>query len=268
MQAVQVESVNRFFQFFTEVGNPIIWVGVASYFYWKGREKESFYLMNVILLVSIMTGLLKGLVARERPSTGESGALSGFFPSSSSPQQSFPSGHASTMSAMITYFYRQVKKPWHFLLIALIILGGLSRLYLGAHYFSDVIAGIMLGLALGELGYWFKRKTEHMHFKLTRIKEEALLFAVITAFLIVFFYLKEFVLFSFFIGYYAGFVLLKECNVKQEKQGLGKLAAGFAGLILLTLTGLMIDGLLLETAFFLLAGAWVSFILPTVWERI
>ena len=67
---------------------------------------------------------------------------------------SFPSGHAMdslVMYGMLAYFALLFIKPWRarmailFGATLLVILIGFSRLYLGVHYFSDVIAGFAAG---------------------------------------------------------------------------------------------------------------------------
>lgn len=68
---------------------------------------------------------------------------------------SFPSGHAFMSFAffglLIYVFYKQVKNVWLRLVLILacvtmIIIIALSRIYLRVHYFSDVLAGLSIGL--------------------------------------------------------------------------------------------------------------------------
>ncbi len=58
--------------------------------------------------------------------------------------RSFPSNHAANSMAvamMLSYFF--TKGRWFFLFVA--ALAGYSRVYLGAHYPSDVVAGCLIG---------------------------------------------------------------------------------------------------------------------------
>lgn len=68
--------------------------------------------------------------------------------------RSFPSGHTtSAFAAMFPLFLTQNKKAsWTALLAALLM--GASRNYVMVHYPSDVLAGIIVGLIAGLLGYF------------------------------------------------------------------------------------------------------------------
>jgi len=86
---------------------------------------------------------------------------------------SFPSGHATLAAAfygfLIYFFWRNLENVKNkinisFACLALIVLIGFSRLYLGVHFFSDVWAGFLLGslwlivgISIGEWSY-FKAK--------------------------------------------------------------------------------------------------------------
>ena len=111
----------------------------------KGRDILIFNLVNISGV--IMMQVLKMIFGRERPPRPWLGTADGF---------SFPSGH----SLMTTLFYgfilvmvvrRGKVWPWRKRLIAVLVclpvLVGLSRVYLGVHYASDVLAGWVAGVA-------------------------------------------------------------------------------------------------------------------------
>lgn len=124
-------------------------VGIAALFLSLTRHKYS----ALLLLVATGGGLvlnaaLKLFFDRPRPQVFEWGT--------DAASSSFPSGHA--MSAAIVYstvaylaarLHKQVWARWITLLVAgiIIVLICASRMYLGVHYPSDVIAGAMIGLA-------------------------------------------------------------------------------------------------------------------------
>jgi undecaprenyl-diphosphatase len=89
--------------------------------------------------------LLKGLFDRPRPPVAHQGLDPvGIVPVSAS----FPSGHAATAFATavaVGIVYPRLRVP----LLALATLVAVSRVYLGVHYGSDVLAGSALGVAIG-----------------------------------------------------------------------------------------------------------------------
>lgn len=105
------------------------------------------YLCVNILIVFMTNTLLKIIVSRPRP-LGEHLVDAGGF--------SFPSGHAMMavgLYGLFIYFaykYIKEKRQKCILMVSLfivILLIGMSRIYLGVHYTSDVLAGFMLSLA-------------------------------------------------------------------------------------------------------------------------
>lgn len=108
------------------------------------------YLRILTLLVSVLGSamtvyLLKNIFYRARPLT-EALYLETTY--------SFPSGHAAMAMALYGFIFytiwthqrHHLKNPFIIFLGILIILVGVSRLYLGVHYFSDVLAGYATGL--------------------------------------------------------------------------------------------------------------------------
>jgi len=124
-------------------------VGVAALFLWHTEHKHSARLLLAAVAGNILlNGALKLVFHRPRPTV--------FAWQTVAVSSSFPSGHA--MSATVCYgtvaylVARLQKHHWSRVLtltgaILLILLVCATRLYLGVHYPSDVVAGILVGLA-------------------------------------------------------------------------------------------------------------------------
>ncbi|PWW17164.1 undecaprenyl-diphosphatase [Cytobacillus oceanisediminis] len=76
------------------------------------------------------------------------------FPVNPLQDHSFPSGHTTAVFSVFVPFVLLIP-ALSFALIPLATLVGLSRVYLGLHYPSDVLAGGILGTASGILSYLF-----------------------------------------------------------------------------------------------------------------
>jgi membrane-associated phospholipid phosphatase len=70
---------------------------------------------------------------------------------------SFPSGHTLTAfaaAAVVASFHPRLRWP----VFALAALVGVSRMYLGVHFWLDVVAGAALGLAVGYAAAWLAKR--------------------------------------------------------------------------------------------------------------
>jgi undecaprenyl-diphosphatase len=69
----------------------------------------------------------------------------------------FPSAHAAVAFSIIPVINREFKNlRWFWIFFAIFVC--LSRIYLGAHYLSDVMWGAILGYATGKLFIWLEEK--------------------------------------------------------------------------------------------------------------
>jgi membrane-associated phospholipid phosphatase len=140
----------RFFVTFTHIGGPIglaiLGTAVAVVLFVRRHRGLALYVMVTAILGGLMNLLLKGLFERARPDLAEALRQAHGY--------SFPSGHA--MGSMIilgslAYVMARAWGPWRLrsatmaLLIASILAVGLSRVYLGVHWISDIAAGYAAG---------------------------------------------------------------------------------------------------------------------------
>jgi undecaprenyl-diphosphatase len=121
---------------------------------YRGRWRRALLLVLVVVLANASDNLLKGIYHRARPDF----AYPGLYLQS----QSFPSGHSTasaalwlTLGAIAASFERRTaaKVFWFMLALAIILAVGLSRVYLGAHWPTDVLAGWILGAFWALIGW-------------------------------------------------------------------------------------------------------------------
>lgn len=73
---------------------------------------------------------------------------------------SFPSGHSGASFAAATVFFLMLKRRYGIPFLILAALIAFSRLYVGIHYPTDVLAGILDGILIGFLSVWLvERRT-------------------------------------------------------------------------------------------------------------
>ena len=118
---------------------------IAIFFYIKHYRKEAFFTIFIVL-GNIFNPIIKNIVNRARPTGDIVNILE------TKTNSSFPSGHA--LGAIIFYgflIYLIWKLPFKhkkiitLILTIFILLVGLSRIYLGAHWPSDVFGGYFIG---------------------------------------------------------------------------------------------------------------------------
>ena len=136
---------------FTQIGSGIAALGIALVLFLASDRLLAYELILGTLTLWLVVELVKFLVHRSRPFIRLTQArIVGYR----AVGRSFPSGHTSQAFFMATlmaqHFHASV---WVvFLLYAIALLVGITRMYVGAHYPRDVLAGAILGSAWGLLG--------------------------------------------------------------------------------------------------------------------
>lgn len=80
---------------------------------------------------------------------------------------SFPSGHTTNSLACAWVLFRRAPRKWGVPALVLAILIALSRLYVGVHYPTDVLAGAVIGVCSAMLSLWLVPKLEKRFSKLS-----------------------------------------------------------------------------------------------------
>ena len=138
-----------------EKGLLFIITGLVLLLFAKTR-KMGFTMLFAIAIGALFTNvILKDLVARPRPFT--TAEYEQFWIQAGKifeDEFSFPSGHTTAIMASMTALFLTANKKWSWVGFIGVILMGLSRIYLVAHYPTDVIAGIIVG-GIGAIASYF-----------------------------------------------------------------------------------------------------------------
>lgn len=132
--------------FFAHSGDSWFWILGLAILWWFGSpywRSIALSMLACILITAVLVMVIKFLVRRRRPD-GEWGGIY-----RSTDPHSFPSGHA-TRAVLLAVLAVGLGPSWFGWMLAiwapLVIL---ARVAMGVHYFSDVIAGALLGLIIG-----------------------------------------------------------------------------------------------------------------------
>ena len=149
LEGLRTSFLNVFFEGITLLGEEtlIILLVVALWFAVdKKLAQQVFFVTATSLSVN---GIIKNFAQVPRPFTKGISCVR----VDTATGYSFPSGHTQGFATWSSFFAIKVKKIWLSVLVGVLItLVAVSRLYLGAHYPSDVIVAVVLGVSLSAFG--------------------------------------------------------------------------------------------------------------------
>ncbi len=119
-------------------------------------KRKSYDVFGAVLINLIVTSTLKASIDRNRPAQDYPTVI---FPYKNETGKSFPSGHTSMAFTTAASLSIQCKK-WYVTLPAYTWAAtvGYSRMYLGVHYPTDVLAGAAIGIGSAYLSHWLNKK--------------------------------------------------------------------------------------------------------------
>lgn len=137
--------------FLGDLGWFWILLGILLVFPKKTRNIGFVVLFSLLIDILVNNVALKNIIARTRPYD----FTDAIIPLIPKPHDfSFPSGHTAASFASAFVCYRMAPKKYGIAALVLAALIGLSRLYLGVHYPSDVIGGFFVGLLSSIAAYY------------------------------------------------------------------------------------------------------------------
>ena len=130
-----------------------LWIalGIVLLFWKKTRPIGITVLLSLLFDFLIINVTLKGLVARPRPFVVNEAIAP--LVGGVSPYRSFPSGHSGGSFAAMLALSKWVPKKIGIPAIVLATMVALSRLYVGVHYPTDILGGLVVGLVCSFAAY-------------------------------------------------------------------------------------------------------------------
>lgn len=151
IQSLENEYLTVFYKMITIIADTyqsaIITILLVTFLYFKKHYREALFLAITMTTCGLAMPLLKNIFRRERPNFYRLIEISGY---------SFPSGHTTsattmylTLAIILLSIMKKLNKYFVFSIavLGIVIIGG-SRIYLGVHYPTDVMAGICLGISI------------------------------------------------------------------------------------------------------------------------
>ncbi|VVB79979.1 Undecaprenyl-diphosphatase [uncultured archaeon] len=130
---------------------------ISVFLFIKSKPKEALYFASASIITGALIYVLKDLIARPRP----------VLQAVQETSFAFPSGHATisiVFFGLLTLFaFKHMKSKKQKILslitsLVLILIAGLTRIYLNVHWLTDVIGGYLLGATILTTFIYFYKK--------------------------------------------------------------------------------------------------------------
>lgn len=149
---LQNSIFDGFFKFFTNLADVYAFIFLAVIFYWVIDKRFAYKFLFAFIGSAITNALAKVMFKRPRPFDHPNGQIQSI--GTKTHGYSFPSGHAQA-SGVIYYSlmdkYAKRSKIIKIVLAVYVFLILLSRMYLGQHYLTDVLVGLIIAIIISNL---------------------------------------------------------------------------------------------------------------------
>jgi membrane-associated phospholipid phosphatase len=116
---------------------------IVAIYFWCINAWIGWLFGNIVIAALIGNDVIKSLFLQPRPTASQVRVLR----EDTAPGSSFPSGHTLYATVFWGYLAWLIKSPLAWLFAAImVVLAGVSRLYLGLHWPGDILAGFAIGV--------------------------------------------------------------------------------------------------------------------------
>jgi undecaprenyl-diphosphatase len=148
-KTIKNDLFDLFFSKITYLAEPIAIISLCLLLFVFGKYKArmtAVFILSTSYISYIVSQTIKEIINRPRPLD----VYTDISITGSAKLSSFPSTHSVLIASVVTILCAKYKKS-SFILIPIALLVGVSRIYLGHHFPSDVLAGFFLGAVISIL---------------------------------------------------------------------------------------------------------------------
>jgi len=148
MQGFRNGFFDFFFSFISFLGEEYVYILLFAIIYYTYDKKMGEFMAITLGLTATVNTIIKNIVSAPRPFQKYPELIENLRPETSL-GKSFPSGHTQNFSTVLfsgAFFTK--KKVLFYVSSALVLLMMLSRMYLGVHFFEDVVVAAILGISI------------------------------------------------------------------------------------------------------------------------
>lgn len=266
---------DNFFKIITQLGDVYFFLFMAILFYWFIDTKNAFSLIFAYLSNLFIVSILKNQFKRLRPYKQKNINIQSIGSKTSG--YSFPSGHSNNISTINTFLNIKYFKNvfiWIYSITTLILIP-FSRIYLGQHYFTDVLSGLILGIILTSIIVYILSKINFEHYIALILSISIFIFVILNKYLFNIITFDKHIyqacggFLGFAIGYFINKKYIKYNPISNFKNNIFKLLIGIVPTILLYLTKYILptDNIYNVLRYFLIA-IWISLFSLIIFKKI